>query len=264
MKRKLWPWMISFMVVFVVLFNKSSIKIGRAEEDYDLIAFMNECQKMSGDPGIIAIVQWIPNEWWQLTLKRAGVPEVRIREVLELFEPYSSFIVIHGRITSSGLPSFTSESIIRQHLYLKDKAGELVKPMDDENISAGVRNAIIMIKPIFSNMLGRMGDNMNFFFFSSKDNQGKKSFSATQVGKFAIHLQGIPEAKDQVFEWDLPLESLIPSIMCLNCNRKAKGSWKFCPWCGKKLFFGGLKGTRGIDNHPSVIYPLGIIEAANQ
>jgi len=238
MKRKIWPWMMKgpFILVLILLSNMMLItKTCQAKEGYDLIAFMNECQKMSTDPGLIAIVQWVPDEWWQLTLERAGVPDARIKEVLELFEAYTFFIVIHGKISSLGLPSFSSEVNIRQHLFLIDEADESYQPIEDENISSGVRNAIIMIKPIFSNMLGRMGENMNFFFFTSKTKKGGKICQAKQKGSFSICFKDMPEAEDQVFQWTLPLNSLVPCAMCPKCTKEVRGTWSYCPWCGTAL-----------------------------
>ncbi|MEW5801915.1 MAG: zinc ribbon domain-containing protein [bacterium] len=207
----------------------------QAKQRYDLIGLMNECQKMSSDPGVIAIVQWIPREWWQLTLERAGVPGERIKEVLEIFDPYMTFIMVHGRISSSGLPTFTSKSLLQQHVFLEDKAGNLYKPIDEDNVEAGVRNAIIMIKPIFSNMLGRMGDNMNFFLFPSRTKEKTKAYEAMQEGAFSIRFKDVPDVGDQVFEWTLPLSSLVPARMCPKCRKEENGSWKYCPWCGSKL-----------------------------
>jgi hypothetical protein len=205
------------------------------KDKYDLIALMNECQKMSGDPGVIAIVQWIPKEWWQLTLERAGVPDARIKEVLKLFAPYMTFIMVHGRISSSGLPTFTSRSLLQEHVFLVDKAGHPYRPIDEEDVEAGVQNAIIMIKPIFSNMLGQMGDNMNFFLFPSQTKEKKKSYEATQEGSFSIRFKDVPDAGDQAFQWILPLSSLVPAKICPKCKKEESGSWKYCPWCGSPL-----------------------------
>ncbi len=237
MKTKIRPWVKGFFILVLILLSYVMLiaKTCQAREDYDLIGFMNECQKMSTDPGIIAIVQWIPDEWWQLTLERAEVPEERIKEVLELFEPYTAFIVIHGKISSLGLPSFSSEVNIRQHLLLIDEADEFYRPIEDENISSGVRNAIIMIKPIFSNMLGRMGENMNFFFFTSKTKKGEKICQAKKKGSFSICFKDMLEVEDQVFKWTLPLNSLVPFTLCSKCTKELKGVWSYCPWCGTPL-----------------------------
>lgn len=225
-------------MVFTSCQAKEGIKSCQAKEKkdrHDLIALMNECQKMSDDPGVIAIVQWIPKEWWQLTLERAGVPDVRIKEVLELFDPYMTFIMVHGRISSSGLPTFTSKSLLQDHVFLEDKAGHPYKPIDDEDVESGVRNAIIMIKPIFSNMLGQMGDNMNFFLFPAQTKDKEKAYEATREGEFAIRFKGVPDAGDQIFQWTLPLSSLVPAKICPKCRKKENGSWNYCPWCGSPL-----------------------------
>lgn len=237
MSRKRKKSILSFFLIFLglmmgLLFFSTA---GATEENFDLTMFMNECQKMSSDPGVIAIVQWIPLEWWQLTLERGGVPKPRIEEVLELFDPYTAFIVIHGKINSSGLPAFTTEEIIRKHLLLVDSAGRQFRPINDEEVTAGVRNAIIMIKPIFSNMLGRMGENMNFYFFTGKKENGRRAFQARGEGSFSVYLKGVPEVKDQVFEWLLPLPSLLPVSNCPECKKEVKGHWKYCPWCGVEL-----------------------------
>ncbi|MEW6381551.1 MAG: hypothetical protein AB1611_18380 [bacterium] len=207
----------------------------QAAEKYDLIALMNECQKMSSDPGVIAIIQWIPKEWWQSTLRRADVPESRIREVLKLFDPYMTFIIVHGRISSSGFPVFTAKSVLQHHIFLEDKAGRLSKPIDEEQVDAGVRNAVIMIKPLFSNMLGQMGDNMNFFLFPAQTKGKEKPYEARGEGQFSIRLKGVPNIGDQTFQWQLPLSSLVPARFCPKCRKEENGSWKYCPWCGSIL-----------------------------
>jgi hypothetical protein len=143
--------------------------------------------------------------------------------------------MVHGRISSSGVPTFTSKSLLQDHVFLEDKSGTAYKPIDEEDIEAGVRNAIIMIKPIFSNMLGQMGDNMNFFLFPAQTKDRKKAYEATKEGEFSIRFKGVPDAGDQVFQWTLPLNSLVPAKFCPRCKKEENGSWKYCPWCGSPL-----------------------------
>lgn len=238
MKPQSCRWMgILSILIFCLISSLLAPRTCQAAEKQDLIALMNECQKMSADPGVIAIIQWIPKEWWQLTLRRADVPESRIKEVLKLFDPYMTFIIVHGRISSSGFPTFTAKSVLQQHIFLEDKAGHLSKPIDEEQVDTGVRNAVIMIKPLFSNMLGQMGDNMNFFLFPAQTKGKEKPYEATGQGHFSIRLKGIPDGGDQTFQWVLPLSSLVPPKFCPKCRKEENGSWKYCPWCGSILAY---------------------------
>lgn len=56
-----------------------------------------------------------------------------------------------------------------------------------------------------------------------------EEIDATKRGNLKI------KVGNKEFQWRLPLDSLLPMKICPKCNKECKGSWIFCPWCGKKL-----------------------------
>ena len=66
-----------------------------------------------------------------------------------------------------------------------------------------------MMKPIFVNMLGPMGQNMHFFLFPAKDKSGNLIADAKNEGSFTVKLA------DRPFKWRLPLGSILPRRFAL-------------------------------------------------
>lgn len=86
-----------------------------------------------------------------------------------------------------------------------------------------------MMKPLFANMLGPMGQNMVFFLFPSNNKEGQKIADSKKEGSFSV------EMGEREFRWRLPLGSLLPPKICPTCGEKLSGAYKFCPWDGTKL-----------------------------
>ena len=85
------------------------------------------------------------------------------------------------------------------------------------------------MKPVLVNMLGPMGEHMEFFFFPRTSASGQPIADAKAEGSFRFGV-----GKD-VYDWRLPLGSLLPQKTCPVDGERLSGAWEYCPWHGKKL-----------------------------
>jgi len=214
-----------------VIFICGSLCMTFAQEgQVDINALVQETQKMSQDADEMTLIWWIPEEFWQVSFEQdPGVSAAEVEEFMKLLRPFVLVVAVDGRIGSFGGITYKSESSIRGNIRLIDSGGGLHRPLNDENIDADTKNFLAMIKPVFVNMLGQMGENMHFILFPAKDNNGQRIAVAKSKSSFAVRLSG----KD--FTWDLPLDSLVPAQICPKCQHKCSGSWNFCPMCGTAL-----------------------------
>jgi hypothetical protein len=125
--------------------------------------------------------------------------------------------------------TYKSEDTVRETIQLIDSQGAVYRPLGKEKIDADIRNLLVMMKPMLSNMMGQMGANMNFIVFPSKSAAGQKIADARREGSFAVKLS------DSKFEWKLPLGAVLPAKICPVDGERLNGAWKFCPWHGDKL-----------------------------
>ena len=200
------------------------------ESKVDLNALVQETQKMTLKVDEMTLVWWIPEEYWQVSFAQdPTMTEAQIDVFLKVLRPYMLIVVVDGQMGTFGGITYKSEADIKTSIQIIDNQGTRCLPLSEDKIDADTKNFLSMMKPIFVNMLGPMGQNMHFFVFSGKNEKGQKIADAKKDGAFLVKLG------EREFRWRLPLGSLLPPKMCLKCKEKCSGAWNFCPWCGTKL-----------------------------
>lgn len=204
-------------------------------EDIDLTALTQETQRMSQKPDAMTMVWWIPEEFWSASLSQnPSVTAEQTEEFLRVIRPYTMVVVVDGTMGAFGGVTYKPEEYIRANTYLLDAQGKSYPPRTEAEIDPDTKNMLLMMKPVFINMLGPMGQNMHFLLFPGKTATGVQIANARNKGQFKVKLA------DKEFKWRLPLDSLLPLQICGKCKQESKGSWSFCPWCGASL----AKGTQ--------------------
>ncbi|MFX0152297.1 MAG: zinc ribbon domain-containing protein [Candidatus Hodarchaeota archaeon] len=220
---------IMVFVFLLLIFGYSKIAFSQ-DVKIDLDSLMTETQKMSDDPDAMTLVWWIPDEFWIATAE--GDPtftEEDLTDVLNTLQPYTLFAIVKGKIGAFGGVTYTSGSDIKKNILLVGTDGIHYQPISDENIEANAKNLIMMMKPIFANMLGGMGENCHFLLFPAKNIKGQNIANANDNGSISILLE------NEEFRWRLPLDSVLPPKVCPNCGEKCNRAWNYCPWCGTSL-----------------------------
>lgn len=217
--------------VTLFLFSCFFVNSSLAEKsDIEVNAVLRDTQKMSNKTSEMTLVWWIPEDFWRVSLAdKPNVTEAQIEEVTKLFSPYLLAVVVDGKVGPFAGVNYKPEADIRSIVKIKDKQGNIYRPLAEDKIDPDTRNGLAMMQPIFVNMLGPMGENMHFFLFPATDSKGQKIADARRDGSFSVLLD------DREFKWRLPLGSLLPSKTCQTCGEKLSGAYKFCPWDGTKL-----------------------------
>jgi hypothetical protein len=125
--------------------------------------------------------------------------------------------------------TWVPESEVRSRIQLEDAAGGRHAPLASSEINPDARNLAAMMKPVFANMLGPMGESTAIFFFTNAAADGRPIAEEKQEGRFSILLG------DERFEWRLPLASVFPRKQCPVDGESWSGAWRYCPRHGNEL-----------------------------
>jgi hypothetical protein len=202
-----------------------------AEHKVKLADLIKEIQQQGSKGDDLSLVWWMPVEFWQASMAANDAPgsPQQVEQFVSVIRPYLMVAAIDGKLGPLGGPTFVSEQALRAQIKVVDSNGRSYLPLADDKINADVKNLFQIMRPIFINIMGPMGENMRFFLFPARDADGKEIASATSQGGFDI-LMG-----DRRFHWRLPLGSLLAPKVCPEDGEALNGSWSFCPWHGTKL-----------------------------
>ena len=205
-------------------------------EDVEIDRLIDETQASDSNQGI-ALVWWIPQEFWGVALHQdPSLSDANRDEILNTLSPYFMLAVIQGELSSFGGARFYDEARVKQNLtvYFEDERGRTQTFTALEQIPSDIELLQRTIRPMLSQMMGNMGQNFHFFTYENVDSDGKQQISSYENGIIQIQLAGIGKVSDSQFQIELPLDSLFVPRLCPN-GKEAHVSWKFCPWDGTRL-----------------------------
>ena len=196
----------------------------------DMNALVQETQKMHQVNDEMKLVWWIPEEYWRVSFaENPGVPKSQVEEFLDILRPYTVFCIVSGRVGLMGLVKYEAEADIRANVILVDAAGIEYKPVKEADVGSVTKNLLAVMKPVLSNILGPMGENMHFVLFPAIGKDKKMIANAKEEGPFTVKLIGTD------FRWRLPLGALLAKKICPKCNEALTGTYNYCPYDGSKL-----------------------------
>ena len=196
----------------------------------DIDALITETQKSTTVKDEMTIVWWIPLEFWEATLAGENMPKAQIDEVLGILRPYVIVAVVDGKINQAGKVAYRSEAAITRDIRIVSSGNPDQAALPSDKIGLGMTTLLNTMKPIVSNILGSLGENLHFVVFSSSDPNGVPLVDARKPGTFAVRLEA-----GRTFTWRLPLASLSPPKTCPIDGEKLPANWRFCPFHGAEL-----------------------------
>ena len=222
-------------VVFAIcspLVAQESSKPQASGADVDLPAFVRETQQSPNQAGYVGIIWWIPTEFWEISAERAGMADDKAKQRYAPLRRYTVVAVAVGKI-GIGNVDWISEPEIRDSTTLRDSEGNTYQPV--QKLSGDAAGLVSVLKAVFGNMLGTMGQNIQLLFFPAANKMAKPIADPLASGSFSVVLSKLIEGKDNVFEWKLPITTLSPPKYCPVGKERVQANWKFCPWHGVKL-----------------------------
>jgi hypothetical protein len=199
--------------------------------DVDIPALVKETQQTVSESGVYGLVWWIPTEYWVVSLERAGMSEEKAKQRYAALRKYTVVAVAVGKIGIGNINYFP-ETDIRDNLLLRDSEGNSYHPV--QKVSGDAEGLASIMKPVFANLLGPMGQNIQLLFFPAANKMSEPIADPLKAGSFSLVLSKLVGA-DRIFEWKLPLTSLSPPKYCPVGKERVQANWKYCPWHGVKL-----------------------------
>jgi len=191
---------------------------------------LEEIQKLKQTDKNLTLVWWIPTEYWRIAVQDKNITESKHMEYLEnLLNDYT--IVAAGDYSldsNDGVVEFKVNSVTNNVTFY-GLNGDVISPLEDSEINGQLLTLVNnTLKPLFIQMLGKMGSGLEFFIYNNRKN-GTRIINPNQSGSFKIDVKG------EVFKWDLPLVSLMKEKVCPVDQAQMQGNWMYCPFHGSKL-----------------------------
>jgi len=189
-----------------------------------------DLQRSSQAAESLDLVWWIPAEFWDVVLAdEKGMDEKTRREFGDLFRSHTIVAAVKGKIGSFGVTDFESESDLRAKLRIHDATGKAHEPIAANKVDRRLTMLIQVMRPMFKNLLGEMGDNLQFYVFPGKGADGKRLANPVGSGSFNITLG------DESYSYRLPLGSLLIPRRDPSTGEVFPGSYRFNPYTGTEL-----------------------------
>ena len=185
---------------------------------------------MSESADAMRLVWWIPVEFWQAVFdQEESMPQEQKDDFINIFRQYTLFAILDGAIGPFGDVSYAPKDETYKSLILTATNMKQYKALENIEVNDQTKDMISFMKPVLSQMLGPMGENMHFFFFADVQNPGLPLLEASKKGKFTITLD------KEEFYWELPLSSLVAEKKCPVDGALMNGTWKYCPYHANEL-----------------------------
>ena len=209
----------------------------KAIKDVDPDSFTGDTQvsiKGAGD-NHMALAWWIPIEFWDSVLSRdPTISESEKNGMLDALKGVTLMGIVQADISAFGAFKFYTKEDVETNMNLtfidsKDKKHRLYP---EKNIDSELKLVIDIFKPVLTNAMGNMGNNLHFFVLDDKSESSRKLDPYSQ-GLIKIQLK----TSDNVLisgDIELPVNALYVPRQCPN-GKNAHITWNYCPWSGKQL-----------------------------
>jgi hypothetical protein len=227
---------ISCMMVVAVTFAMAAEKRLIKDIDTDEITSETQISPKGSRDDHIALIWWIPNEFWESILARdTTTSETDKKAMLDTMSGVSLLAVVQADVSPLGAFKFYSKEEIEKKMVVSytDIGGSTQKLSTMQTITPDLEIVLSVFKPILGAAMGNLGSNLHFYVLNDT--------SESSPGLIDPYLEGIinvqlAKRNGDIMTGDieLPLNSLFIPRKCPN-GKDAHISWKYCPWTGKKL-----------------------------
>src|SRR5512141_154153 len=200
------------------------------ETTLDLQALIRETQKMSTAPGHMTLVWWLPEQCWQASLaQNPNITHAESDPILKTLRLSTLIAVVDGQVGAFGGVTYRSEEAVRASVTVKDAKGQSYGPIGADSIDPSMKNLIQMLKPVIANIVGPLGQNMQFLLFPTETKDGQPLADPTREGMLEVTVA------EKDFKYRLPLGSVLPPRIDPKTEETFPGNYNYNPFTGTKL-----------------------------
>ena len=229
----------TFMSIVIILFVTSAFAVERmpiAEVSIDKILEDTQSQPPEAGDNHIALVWWVPLEYWQSIFARDdSISEVQKKALLESLGEISLLAIVQADITMLGAFEFYSKKEVENNLAVSfidsTNKQEGMQPM--QKLDSDLEILLGQIVPILGAAMGNMGNNFHFFVFNDLAESKQRLLDPYSKSTLKVQLKK-KTGELMSTSVEMPLNSLFIPRVCPN-GKEAHVSWKYCPWSGEKL-----------------------------
>jgi hypothetical protein len=196
----------------------------RAQSVQDLV---RETQVSTTTDGQITMIWWMPNQFWDLSLKgNPAVPAAAREQLLATLSDYMLVAVLRANAGASGLGDVRPKDELLKNLRVEVN-GKRIEPMPPDQVAPAAQIMLSQLKPVMASVIGQVGQSMEFVVYPSKVDG--KPIDVAAAGSVQISLY------DQQLKVRLPLGSLLPPKKDAKTGESFPGNYEFNPYTGAKL-----------------------------
>jgi hypothetical protein len=226
------------LLAMLLLISAAVAAEKKAIEDVDSDQFTTDTQTSPRGAGDnhIALVWWIPNEFWESILARDTTTAAADKQaMLDAMEGVSLLAVVQADIGDVGQFDFyTKDEIAKQLTFSRtNAAGETVELAQVESIKPELGVVLGVFQPILGAAMGNLGNNFHFYVLNDSADDATRLLDPYEQQVINIELAK-RDGQRMKAEIATPLNSLFVPRLCPN-GKEAHVSWEFCPWSGEKL-----------------------------
>jgi hypothetical protein len=202
------------------------------EPEFDPQAMVKETELLDTRNHKMGLFWWVPTEFWETSLRKQGFSAESAKKAFAPFKKYNLFIVAVGDMGVGNISWMKAEDI-KKRVLLRDQQGNTYTPADE--VPEDAASIVDVMKPMLKNMMGNLGEGMQFLLFPAVDGAGKAFADPYKSSEIYLDVADIMGTASSTYTWRLPLSSLSPAKYCPAGKERMEANWKFCPWHGVKL-----------------------------
>jgi hypothetical protein len=179
--------------------------------------------------GRLTMALWMPDEFWRIALQSSGrMTDKGIADYIAVMHPYSLLAVVDAQKGITALRYTDTDTLVNE-ATIEDSHGNRYKPLAPDSVTEDIRNLIQTMRPLLANMMGAMGQHMEFLVFPSTDKDGHPIADPKSDGSLTLHIG------DVAMRYRLPIGSILPPAFDPKTGESFPGSYHFNPYTGAAL-----------------------------
>lgn len=204
-----------------VLLPPAEVKVGELIKDL---------QRTDAQGDSMELVWWMPKEYMEVSMAQSpNVDAKTAKEFTDLFARYTVVAVVRGKIGTLGMDGYESEADLRAKLRIEDGSGKAHAPIAADKVDRKLNLLISILRPMFKQLIGEMGENVQVFVFPGQLPGGRRLADPLAAGQFLVKLG------ETSHRFRLPLGSLLAPRHDTATGEQFPGSFNFNPYTGAVL-----------------------------